>query len=362
MVNKQAKILVIASGSVAIIKTKKVIDLLAQNYDVQVIVTDFVRQNFSDYQTLKPLNANLNLASYPDHIKWAKWADLILVVPASANTIAKFYHCHADNFALQTLLAARKPIIFVPAMNTYMYEKLVKRQIIDALATEGHMFIGPVIGKLRENEIGLGRMTEPVDIVKQVNSYLNPAKKHILIPYGASKVYLDPIRFISNDSSGQMGLLLANALRLNGFQVTAVNIATMSNEQFITWAQKKRWDILISPAAFSDFTYDALDHKIKKQEQLILKLKANTDVISTLKKLLPERKFIAFKLDNDFANALAKYQNLKLDGIIWNKIGAMGAKNVTGKIVFSKYEITFNQLSKKDLAFLISEQLKKSKI
>ena len=352
------KILVILSGSVAVVKSKKIIDLLKKDHEVKVVASDTVINNFKGIKDIELLKENPDLSSFPLHIELAKWADLILVAPASANTISKFNAGIADNFILSILLAARQSVIFVPAMNTFMYKALVERNIISSLENLGHLFIGPAVGQLAEGECGLGRMVEPIDISNKVNSYLNPKDKTILIPYGASKVHIDNVRYITNHSTGTTGRLLINALKLEGYKVIGVDISKVSNKEFLEIAKDTNYDIYISPAAFADYLVDKVDGKIKKNEVSSITLKDNIDIISTLKELKPNKKYISFKLDDDKQRAIDKLSKFKLDLIIWNKINSFGNTNITGSIISKDKQEDFKDITKNELITKIVKSIK----
>ncbi|NQZ66264.1 MAG: hypothetical protein HRT99_03555 [Mycoplasmatales bacterium] len=347
------KILLVATGSVAVEKFKKVHDLLKKDFTIRVIATKYVRENYSDWKGIKVEEEISDLGTFPLHIEHASWADLILVVPATANTISKFNAGIADNQVLSTLIAARQPIIFVPAMNTYMYEALNERGIINNLKKFGHMFIGPTTGMLREGTIGMGRMIEPEEIFSIIKNYFNNQGKKILISYGASKIYIDPIRFITNDSTGQTAKLLENELRLLGHSVEMIDVSKYSNQELIDEIKKKDFEIYISPAAIADYDVkNPSKTKIKKNTISEIKIENNLDVIEEISKL-KNKKIIAFKLDNDKNNALKKMKKLNLHGIIWNKLGSMGNSKVTGAIMINGNEKEFKNLEKSELVKLI---------
>jgi len=311
------KILIAVTGSVAVIKVKKLQELLKERYEIKTIVSDYIQEHFDDVNELNYINEEKNLFSFPKHIELARWADLILVVPATANTISKFHSGISDNFLLSTLIAARQKIFFVPAMNTYMYKALIERNIINNLSNMGHIFIGPVIGMLREGESGLGRMMEPEDIKECVDNYFCPTKEKILIVNGAPKVFIDPIRYLTNSSTGNMGRLLFNELRLKGFNAELLDISTFNNnKEIVEEISKKEFDIYISTAAISNFKTIKNEEKIKSKKTLNITFEQDIDVLSEVKKLKPKTKLIAFKHDNDKNNAIKKMHSLGLYSIV----------------------------------------------
>ena len=347
-------LLLIATGSVAIEKFKKVFLLLNGKYNVKVVISKYVKDNFDFWNDIHTEDENLKLNTYPTHIKLAKWADLIVVIPATANTIAKFNAGIADNFVATILLAARQKILFIPAMNTYMFNSLIERGIISDLSNLGHMFLGPYVGMLREEEIGMGRMAEPEDIFNTINNILTQNKKTILITLGASKVYIDPLRYITNGATGTFGNLIATELRLFGHKTIILDISNMSNIEVLERIKNTYFDIYISNAAFADFDIkDFSKTKIKKGLINSIELKSNVDVLIEATKL--KKDIYAFKLDNKKDNAIKKMQDLKLKGIIWNKIPATGNNLITGSLILKNKEIKFDSILKNKAAKIIAE-------
>lgn len=351
------KILLIACGSVAISKVPSLVDLL-KDYDLKIIATDFAKDNFPEINKLniEQENTSLETSDEARHIFLAKWADLICVVPASANTISKFANGICDNFALTTMLAHDKPMLFVPAMNHVMWKNLEKMLVIDKITSLNHMLLGPTIGKLHNGEINVGRMVEPTEIKNTIDNILTKTHaKTVLIASGASKVFIDPIRFISNSSSGIMGKLLANELRLKGLNVILKEINFDSNADYANQVIKMDFDYFISPAAFADFNVNPSANKIKKLSISKIDLLDNLDVISFVKQHKPNAKYIAFKHDNSRENAVKKLVSLDADMIIWNKIGSMGNNNIEGEIIYKNGEFKKFSCSKLELAIMIAE-------
>ena len=348
------KILLAVTGSVAVIKIKELQKLLSKSYEVKTIVSEYVKENFDEVKELNYIDEEKNLSSFPKHIQLAKWSNLIVVAPATTNTISKFNNAIADNALLSTLIASRNPIIFAPAMNTYMYKSLVERGIIENISNIGHIFLGPVYGKLREGETGLGRMMEPRDIKKAIDNYFSPSKEKVLIVNGSPKIYIDEIRYLSNSSTGKMGSLLANELRLKGFKVELLDISPFkSNDEILQEILKRDFSIYISPAAIPNFKTKKTEGKIKSNDKVTIVLEKDIDVLTKIKELRPKAKIIAFKHDDDKNNAIKKMEKLNIDAIIWNKIGSMGNDKIEGEIIFKEKSIKFN-CSKSELAKKIS--------
>ena len=162
-----------------------------------------------------------------DHISLSRWADLILVEPATANTITKLAKGSSEDLASTVILASNKPIFLVPAMNVRMWEHPSTKENLDILKNYSYKIIGPEIGEMACGEYGEGKMSEPVDIVNRIDHYLFTIKKNnklkALVTAGPTKEYIDPVRFITNKSSGKQGYELAKSLSRNGFQTTLIS-------------------------------------------------------------------------------------------------------------------------------------------
>ena len=354
------KLLVAATGSVAIVKLEKTLKLLEKHFEIKLIVSNYVLDNYPEIKKLNPIIEDTSLHSFPKHIEISKWADQILVLPATANTIAKYKAAIADNPLLSTLIAARQKLIFVPAMNTFMYKSLCERNIISDLERDGHLFIGPADGPLREGESGIGRMVEPEEIAEVMVNLAKPNGKKVFIPYGASRVWIDDVRFITNNSTGTMARALAKHLRINGFEIEMVDVANYTNKELIEKANSTDFDIYISVAALADIDVDKIDGKIKKDQVDSLKInfKKNVDVISAVREKNKDKKFVAFKYDEIKENAHKKLQALDLDMIVWNKIGSMGNSKVDGAIITKTNEVAYESKNKDEIAQEITKELK----
>lgn len=347
-------ILLVATGSVAIEKFKKIYDLLGLSFNIKVITTQFVMENFDQWKDILIEQENTKLNTFPSHIKHALWADLIIVVPATANTLSKFNAGIADNQALSTLMAARQPIIFIPAMNTLMYDSLIKRGIIENLKKLGHMFIGPIYGQLREGIKALGRMVEPEEINSIIKNFFNKNKKEVLIVYGASKVYIDPIRYITNGSSGTMARLIESELKIRGHNVQMINVGEFSNEELIKEIKKRNFEYYITPAALADYDLAYFNNKkIRKNTIKSIELINNKDVLEEVSKM--NKKIIAFKLDDDQEKAINKFEKYKLFAIIWNKLDSIGMGSITGSIITKEKKENFYQCKKNVIAKKIGD-------
>ena len=233
------RILFIISSSIAAIKCEEIIkELIKNDINIDCILTEKTK-NIINYKKIKKIiHGNI----YTDkseqnnkmlHIELSRKSDLIVVCPATANTIAKYANGLADNLASTTLLAANKKIIFVPAMNKEMWNNKINQKNIKFLFDTGIEFIGPKYGKLFCGEMGLGRLANTKLILKNIMKYMNQTKilegKNCLVTAGPTQEKIDPVRYISNFSSGKQGYEIANQLALSGGNVTLVTGPTKLN-------------------------------------------------------------------------------------------------------------------------------------
>ncbi len=350
-------ITLVASASVALVKLANLIaQLKARNFNVNVIATPRAIEYFDDLKNMITIDINKNLKENTEHIFLAKNTDLFVVVPATANTIAKFVAGYGDNIALSTLLAADQKILFVPAMNDKMLEGTIKRNHLKWLEDNGHFIIGPNYGMLAEGYQGWGRMSEIDEIVEAIeNITLSPLKKSILVSYGASKEYIDPIRYITNNSSGKFGKLIIKNLKLMGFNVKAINVANVSHKDIYNLA--KNYDIYVAVGAISNFKFNKQESKIKKDQEFNLKAIPTLDIIKKLSKD-SSTKIVGFKADDDIENALIKKDNLNLDMMIWNKLETMNSNYFTGAIISKDGQIQLENIDKTLVAYQIAKLIK----
>ena len=278
-----------------------------------------------------------------DHINLSRWADLILVVPATANTISKLAKGSSEDLASTVILASNKPIFLVPAMNVRMWEHPSTKENLDILKNYSYKIIGPEIGEMACGEYGEGKMTEPVDIVNRIDDYLftikNNNKLKALVTAGPTKEYIDPVRFITNKSSGKQGYELAKSLSRNGFQTTLISgptnlkineeiklIKVETAEQMFKETQKNLpVDVAIFSAAVADFkVVEKKNLKIKKKDELTIKLEKNIDIlnyVSNHNSMRPKLVIgFAAETNNLENNAIEKLKNKNCDMIIANDV------------------------------------------
>jgi phosphopantothenoylcysteine decarboxylase/phosphopantothenate--cysteine ligase len=234
-----------------------------------------------------------------DHISLSRWSDLILVAPATANTISKLSTGSSDNLASAVILASDKNIFLTPAMNVRMWEHPSTKINLNKLKDYGYKIIGPEIGDMACGEFGEGKMTEPVDIIDRINKYFDNFSKNnkfkALVTAGPTHEYIDPVRFITNKSSGKQGFELAKSLSKNGFETTLISGPTnlkidkninlikveTAEEMFKETQKNLPSDVAIFSAAVADFKIkEEKQEKIKKENYLNLNLERNIDILN----------------------------------------------------------------------------------
>ena len=278
-----------------------------------------------------------------DHISLSRWADVIIVVPATANTISKLSLGSSDDLASTVILASDKDIFLVPAMNVRMWEHPSTKENIKKLRSYGYKMIGPEIGDMACGEFGEGKMTQPNKILEEIEIYFNNLirnkKYKALVTAGPTNEYIDPVRFISNKSSGKQGYTLAKSLVKKGFETTLISGPSIleadsninlikvetADEMFKATQNNLPADVAIFTAAVSDFRVKKIkEKKIKKQDNLNLEFEQNIDIlnyVSKHKSLRPKLVIgFAAETNNVHINAKKKLIDKNCDWIISNDV------------------------------------------
>ncbi|WP_454975162.1 bifunctional phosphopantothenoylcysteine decarboxylase/phosphopantothenate--cysteine ligase CoaBC [Capnocytophaga bilenii] len=367
------KILLGITGGIAAYKTPQLVRLLVKKgHNVRVILTEKAK-DFVTPLTLSTLSKEPVLSDFAtidgewnSHVALAQWADLLLIAPATANTIAKMASGQCDNLLLATYFSAKKPVWVAPAMDLDMYAHPTVTENLIKLERFGNHIIPATYGELASGLVGQGRMAEPEDIVASIETALQEALplkgKKILITAGPTYQAIDPVRFIGNFSTGKMGIALANEAVRQGAEVHLVlgpsaekNIDNKIHLHKVVSAQQmyeaavaqfETCDMAILAAAVADYTpAEVAPQKIKKKgDELILTLIPTVDILASLGKLKTTQKLIGFALEteNEVENAQLKLQKKNLDAIVLNSLRDKGAGfgTDTNKITF----ITAQQL------------------
>ena len=278
-----------------------------------------------------------------DHISLSRWADVVLVAPTTANTISKLSAGSSDDLASTVILASDKDIFLTPAMNVRMWEHPSTKQNLNKLRSYGYKIIGPDIGDMACGEFGEGKMTDPKDIFQTIESYFGELNKNhkfkALVTAGPTQEYIDPVRFITNKSSGKQGYALARSLVKRGFQTTLISGPTnlqiddninlikvnTANEMLKATQENLPVDVAIFSAAVADFKMKERENKkIKKHDNLNLELIKNIDILNYISKhnSLRPKLVIGFAAEtNDIQdNAQKKLIEKNCDWIIANDV------------------------------------------
>lgn len=383
---KDKKILIGVTGSIA---AYKALDLVSQlkklGAEVRVVMSESAKEFVTplSFATLSQHEVLGNIFSDPlAHISWAKWADLILIAPATANFLAKYVHGYGEDLLQTILLATSAKVVIAPAMNQAMWAHPAVQDNVKILQARGVDFIGPEIGLQACGDHGLGRMTEVDDILAALPKYFKTQRllnKKVMITAGPTQEPLDPVRYLSNYSSGKMGYALAQSCYYQGAQVTLITgptqlalpkfckvIKVTSAEEMYAEAlmHAKQNDIVIACAAVCDFkpqTYQ--DQKIKKSGKTNqLELTQNPDVLAAIGALKPKPFLVGFaaETENVIAHAKQKLEAKNLDLIIANQVGkGMGFNQDEHEVIIidQQQSIPLEKSSKHILADQISAKI-----
>ena len=386
---KDKKILFIICGGVAAYKSLETIRILKKyGCEIKTILTKSAKE-FVTSLSITSLSQgkvyddlfNVENEREMSHISLSRWADLILVEPATANTISKLAKGSSEDLASTVILASNKPVFIVPAMNVRMWEHPSTKENLKILKNYSYKIIGPVIGEMACGEYGEGKMTEPLEIINKINDYffiINKNKKlKALVTAGPTNEYIDPIRFITNKSSGKQGYEIAKSLLRNGFQTTLISgptnlkiddeinlINVETAEQMFKETQKNLpVDVAIFSAAVADFKVTEKSQvKIKKKDEMTIKLEKNVDIlnyVSNHNSMRPKLVIgFAAETNNMEENAIDKLKNKNCDMIIANNVSN---KDIGFNSDFNEVTIFYKNKKKEKLfakdKSLISEEI-----
>ena len=385
------KILLIICGGISAYKSLELIRLFKKNgacvktiltKNAKEFVTSLSVSSLSQEKVYDDIFSAENEAEM-DHISLSRWADAVLVAPITANTISKVASGNAEDLASTVLLASNKQIFLAPAMNVRMWEHPSTKENILKLKSFGYKIIGPEIGDMACGEYGEGKMTEPNEIVNTLKNYFSNLDKNkklkALVTAGPTNEYIDPVRFITNKSSGKQGYEIAKCLRDNGFDTTLISGKTSikpldgvnfvsvetAEEMFKESLNNLPTDVAIFSAAVSDFKVkNYKSTKIKKNEEFNLELEKNIDIlnhISNHNSLRPKITIgFAAETNNLSTNAKEKLNEKNCDWVIANDVSdqTIGFGSDFNKIsIFykDKPEENFEKMSKS----LVAEEIVK---
>ena len=345
------KILFVICGGVSAYKSLETIRLFKKNNaEIKTILTKSAKEfvtplsitSLSQGKVYDDLFSVENETEM-DHIALSRWADVIIVAPITANTIYKLSQGSSEDLASTVILASNKQVFLAPAMNVRMWEHQSTKDNLKTLKNYGYKLIGPVIGDMACGEYGEGKMSDPLDIFNEINNFLSVQIKNkkikALVTAGPTNEYIDPVRFITNKSSGKQGYEIAKSLSKRGFDTTLISGPTNLNideninlirvetaeEMFKATQKNLPTDIAIFSAAVADFKIDKKNKdKIKKKENLTINLEKNVDIlnyVSNHNSMRPKLVIgFAAETNNLDKNASSKLTNKNCDWIIANDV------------------------------------------
>jgi len=371
------KILFIICGGVSAYKSLETIRLFQKNNaKIKTILTKSAKE-FVTPLSIASLSQgkvyddlfNIENETEMDHIALSRWADVIVVAPATANTISKLSQGSSDDLAATVILASNKQVFLAPAMNVRMWEHPSTKDNLKTLKSFGYKFIGPVTGDMACGEYGEGKMSDPYDIFNEISIFLSSQFKNkkikALVTAGPTNEYIDPVRFITNKSSGKQGYEIAKSLSRRGFNTTLISGPTSlkidediklikvetAEEMFKATQKNLPTDIAVFSAAVADFKINnKSQNKIKKQENLNINLEQNIDIlnyVSNHNSMRPKLVigFAAETSDLD-KNAISKLRNKNCDWIVANDVSK---KNIGFESDYNEVTIHYkNTLNKKE--------------
>lgn len=387
-------VLIGVTGGIAVYKLLDVASKLRKlGYEINTIMTE----NACEF--VKPLSFETITNNYVvtdtfarphkwevEHIALAKKTDLMLIAPATANVIGKIANGIADDMLTTTVMAVKGPVVIAPAMNTAMYENPIVQENIAYLKSKGYLFIEPDSGWLACGDIGSGKLPTPDTIVSYVTKELEGERdlegKHLLLTAGPTIEAIDPMRYITNHSSGKMGYAIATEAVKRGAEVILVSGPTQlecpkgvkridvksARDMYKVVDEHFEWaDAVIKTAAVADYRPENESaHKIKKSgKELVLNLVPNPDILKSLGEKKKHQVLVGFAAETEHVVEYAKnkIQNKNLDFIVANNIAQSGAgfkgdTNIATIIKSNGEIIEYPQMTKNELGDIILDQVK----
>ena len=369
------KILFIICGGVSAYKSLETIRLFKKNNaEIKTILTKSAKE-FVTPLSIASLSQgkvyddlfNVENETEMDHIALSRWADVIVVAPATANTISKLSQGSSKDLASTVILASNKQVFLAPAMNVRMWEHPSTKDNLKTLKSFGYKFIGPVTGDMACGEYGEGKMSDPDDIFNEISIFLSSQFKYkkikALVTAGPTNEYIDPVRFITNKSSGKQGYEIAKSLSRRGFNTTLISGPTSlkidediklikvetAEEMFKATQKNLPTDIAVFSAAVADYKINKKSQdKIKKQENLNINLEQNIDIlnyVSNHNSMRPKLVIgFAAETSNLDKNAISKLKNKNCDWMVANDVSK---KNIGFESDYNEVTIHYKNTSNK---------------
>ena len=373
------KILYIICGGISAYKSLETIRLFKKNgAQIKTILTNSAKEFITPLSVASLSQGKVYSDIFSvenetemDHIALSRWADVILIAPATANTISKLAQGTTNDLASTVVLASNKEIYLAPAMNIRMWEHQSTKENLKKLISYGYKLIGPEIGEMACGEYGEGKMSEPDKISNEINNYFLNLKKNknlkALVTAGPTNEYIDPVRFITNKSSGKQGYEIAKCLSKRGFDTTLISGPTnlkisddikliqveTADEMLFETQKNLPANVAVFSAAVADFKINKkFKKKIKKQDSLNLNFEKNVDILSYVSKHNSMRPDLvigfAAETDNIESNAEKKLNNKNCDWIIANDVSN---KKIGFNSDFNEVTIYYSDKNKEKLSY-----------
>ena len=373
------KILYIICGGISAYKSLETIRLFKKNgAQIKTILTNSAKEFITPLSVASLSQGKVYSDIFSvenetemDHIALSRWADVILIAPATANTISKLAQGTTNDLASTVVLASNKEIYLAPAMNVRMWEHQSTKQNLKKLISYGYKLIGPEIGEMACGEYGEGKMSEPDKISNEINNYFLNLKKNknlkALVTAGPTNEYIDPVRFITNKSSGKQGYEIAKSLSKRGFDTTLISGPTnlkitddikliqveTADEMLFETQKNLPVNVAVFSAAVADFKINKkFKKKIKKQDSLNLNFEKNVDILNYVSKHNSMRPDLvigfAAETDNIESNAEKKLNNKNCDWIIANDVSN---KKIGFNSDFNEVTIYYSDKNKEKLSY-----------
>lgn len=379
------------TGGIAVYKSCEIVSRFVKlGYDVRVIMTKNATE-FVSPLTFETLSKNKVVIETFDkerefeveHIGYARLATAFVIAPATANVIGKLAEGIADDMLTTTVMATKAPVYVCPAMNTGMYLNPVVERNILTLKERGYRFIGPIDGRLACGDVGIGKMTEPIDIVSRVDADLTPNPdyrgKTVLVTAGATSEPIDAVRFITNRSSGKMGMAIAEAVTARGGNVIlvvgnvtvgipkgveVVGVKTTADMRKAVMDNLPRADVVIMSGAPADYRVKNYSPSKIKAEELTLELTKNPDIAKEVGAAKGQKKLVVFAAETEdlIPNAVKKLRSKNADLIVANDVTLEGAgfdadTNIATLIASDGSMTALEKMTKSELADVILDAL-----
>ena len=373
------KILYIICGGISAYKSLETIRLFKKNgAQIKTILTNSAKEFITPLSVASLSQGKVYSDIFSvenetemDHIALSRWADVILIAPATANTISKLAQGTTNDLASTVVLASNKEIYLAPAMNVRMWEHQSTKQNLKKLISYGYKLIGPEIGEMACGEYGEGKMSEPDKISNEINNYFLNLKKNknlkALVTAGPTNEYIDPVRFITNKSSGKQWYEIAKSLSKRGFDTTLISGPTnlkipddikliqveTADEMLFETQKNLPANVAVFSAAVADFKINKkFKKKIKKQDSLNLNFEKNVDILNYVSKHNSMRPDLvigfAAETDNIESNAEKKLNNKNCDWIIANDVSN---KKIGFNSDFNEVTIYYSDKNKEKLSY-----------